>query len=100
MNIEEIIQKYPKLSFLKSPRFQSLSPEKQEFILGCVEDALFWVDHEKREDAMDGFKFLAITYGLQRAENDAAAKGLKGEEREKFLQPVKELYTRFNPHSC
>jgi hypothetical protein len=100
MDIETIIAKYPKLNWLKSPAFQSLNREKQEFLLGCVEDALFWVEQEKKPEADDGFKFLAITYGLQKAETEANTKGLEGKEREKFLEPLKKLYTQFNPHSC
>lgn len=99
MDIDAIIQKYPKLNFIKSPAFESLPTEKKEFLLGCVEDALFWIEHEKKPDADDGFKFLGITYGLDKAEAEANAKGLQGKDREEFLKPFKQLMNKYNPHS-
>ncbi len=97
MNIEEIVKKFPRLAFLKSPAFQVLTKEKQDYILGCVEDALFWVEHEKKPNSLEGFKFLAATYGLVKAQKEAKAKGLEGKEREKFLKSHQELFTIFNP---
>ncbi len=99
MTIDEIIQKYPKLNFLKSPLFQSLSKEKFDFLLECVEDARFWVEMEKNPSSTDGFKFLAASFGMQQAEAQANAKGLQGEARSKFLRSAQELLTQFNPHA-
>ena len=97
MDIEAIVEKYPKLSFLKSSAFRALPKEKQDFLLGCVEDALFWIDLEEKPDSSDGFKFLAATYGLQNAHSEADAKGLTGEARQQFLRSSQDLYTKFNP---
>lgn len=98
MNIDAIIEKHPKLSFLKSPAFAALPKEKREFLLGCVEDAIFWVDLEQRPcHSDDGFKFLAATYGLQKAHVEADAKSLTGDAREEFLRSPQDLYTKFNP---
>ena len=97
--IEKLIKKNAKLDFLKSARFRALSPEKQEYFLGCVEDALFWAEHEKKPNSSDGFKFLAATYGLENAQVEAQSKGLEGKDREKFLRPHQDLYTMFNPYS-
>ena len=100
MDVEGLVQKYPKLSFLKSTSFLSLSQEDQDFLLGCVEDALFWIELEKKPDNSDGFKFLAATFGLHKAEEEAKSKGLEGEAREEFLAPIKEVYSKFNPYAC
>ena len=97
MNINEIVKKYPKLAFLKSQSFKRLSKARQEFILSCVEDAEFWIDMEKKPNSADGFKFLAAAYGLQKAQDEAAKKGLEGKDREKFLRAHQDLYTMFNP---
>lgn len=98
MNLDDIIAKNKKLNFLKSPAFMSLPAEKQNFLLGCLEDALFWKNLEKNPDAANGFKFLAAAFGLHRAEVEANAKGLQGAEREKMIQPHLELHSMFNPH--
>lgn len=97
MDIDLIIEKYPTLTWLKSADFRSLPKEKQAFLLGCVEDALFWVDLEEKPHSSDGFKFLAATYGLQQAQAQADTQGLTGEAREKFLRSSQDLYTKFNP---
>ena len=97
--IEMYVQKSPKLAFLKSPQFKMLSREKQEFFLGCVEDAIFWVDLEKQPNPNDGFKFLAAAYGLDHAQHEAKAKGLEGKEKEKFIRPHQDLFTVYNPYS-
>ncbi len=97
-NIADVVQKYPKLDFLLSPQFQSLPPEKQKFLLDCVEDATFWIDLEGERHVTDGFKFLAAAYGLSQAEQQANEQGLQGKERSEFLRPIEELYTQFNPH--
>lgn len=97
--IDELIRKNPKFSFLRSSKFRSLTPEKQEFFLECCDDAQFWVELEKKEHASDGFKFLAAAYGLQNAEEEAGTKGLEGKDREKFLRPHQDLFTMFNPYS-
>lgn len=98
MTIDEIVSKYPKLNFLKSPAFQTLTAEKQRFLLGCVEDALFWVELEKRPHVTDGFKFLTAAYGLMQAKARAEADKLSGKEKEKFLKPHEDLYTQYCPH--
>ncbi len=97
MDLDLIIEKYPDLGWLKSAAFRTLPREKQEFLLGCVEDALFWIDLEKKPHSSDGFKFLAATYGLQQAHTQADAKGLTGDVREQFLRSSQDLYTKFNP---
>jgi hypothetical protein len=99
MDIETLVRKNPKLNFLKSPQFKALSKEKQDYILGLVEDATFWIELEKKPDNNDGFKFIAAAYGLQNAEEEAKTKGLEGKEREKFLRPHQDLFTMFNPYS-
>ncbi len=99
MTTEEIIKKFPRFAFLKSPRFQALPREKQEFYLECVEDALFWVDLDKADHPDDGFKFLAATIGMERAQQEAKDRELTGKEREEFLQPHQDLFTQFNPYS-
>lgn len=100
MTLNELILKYPKLRCLKSsPAYNALSPEKQEYVVGLVEDALFWVELEDKPNALDGFKFLAATFGLHRAEEDAKSGGLQGKDREKFLRPHQDLYTMYNPYS-
>ncbi len=99
MTPDQLIKQFPKLAFLKSAEFQSLSQEKQEFLLTVIEDATFWVDLEKQPNASDGFKFLAATYGLSNAQVEANTQGLNGKEREKFLRPHQDLYTMFNPYS-
>lgn len=85
--------------FLNSPEFQALPKEKQDFILGLVEDAMFWIDLEKKPNSSDGFKFLAASYGLEQAQQEANVKGLTGKDREKFLRPHQDLYTMYNPYS-
>ena len=99
MDIEAIVKKYPRLNFLKSPEFRSLSKEKQDYIFGLIEDNEFWIDLEKKPNSNDGFKFIAAAYGLQNAEKDADEKGLEGKEREKILRPHQDLFTVFNPYS-
>ncbi len=100
MTLNEIILKYPKLKFLKhSKKIAALSAEKQQFLADLIEDAIFWIELEQKPNSGDGFKFLAATYGLQNAEEDAKTKGLEGKEREKFLRPHQDLYTMFNPYS-
>lgn len=99
MDIEAIIKKYPRLSFLKSSEFRALSKEKQDYIFGLIEDNEFWIDLEKNPNSGDGFKFIAAAYGLQNAENEAKEKGLEGKDREKFLRPHQDLFTMFNPYS-
>jgi hypothetical protein len=64
-----------------------------------IEDAMFWVDLEKQPNSGDGFKFLAASYGLENAQEEATTKGLEGKEREKFLRPHQDLFTMFNPYS-
>lgn len=103
MTIETIVQKYPKLGFLQSPKFAALPEEKKKFLLGCVEDALFWIDLEEKPESgkpqvTDGFKFLTAAVGLLRAQHEADDKRLQGPEREKFLTPHEDLYTQFCPH--
>lgn len=99
MNLENLIHENEKLNFLRSPEFLALPKEKQEFVIGLVEDALFWIDLEKKPNSNDGFKFLAATYGLHNAQEEASGKGLGGKDREKFLRPHQDLYTMFNPYS-
>jgi hypothetical protein len=99
MTREEIVKKYPRLSFIKSSRFLALPREKQEFYLECIEDASFWVELDKKASPDDGFKFLASSFGLERAQQEAKDRGLTGKEREEFLQPHQELYTTYNPYS-
>lgn len=98
-HIEQLIQKNSKLSFLKSVQFEQLPQEKQDFILGLIEDVYFWVEIESQPEGSNGFKFLAAAYGLSKAEQDASGKGLNGKDREKFLRPHQELYTMYNPYS-
>lgn len=98
MDIETIVKKYPKLNFLQSSAFDSLPEEKKRFLLGCVEDALFWVDLDLKRDRLDqSFRFLAAHYGLEKAKGEADTRGLKGAEREKFLKPIHDLYLMYNP---
>lgn len=100
LDVNGIVSKYPRLSFLKSAAFESLPAEKKEFLLGCVEDALFWVETEaKGEKADQSFRFLAAHYGLEKAKEEAVAKGLKGKAREDFLKPIHDLYLMYNPQS-
>src|ERR1700752_4898318 len=99
MEIEFMIQKNPKLKFLRSAEFRTLSQETQSYILGLIEDVFFWQDLEKKPNANDGFKFLAASYGLQNAQEKAEQEGLQGKEREKFIRPHQDLYTMFNPYS-
>ncbi|MBI4374162.1 MAG: hypothetical protein HY542_04720, partial [Deltaproteobacteria bacterium] len=80
-------------------KFQALPRERQDYMLELIEDALFWVELEERPQSSDGFKFLAATYGLQKAQNEAKEKELSGGEREKFIRPHQDLYTMFNPYS-
>ena len=98
MDIETAIKKYPRLNFLRSPAFTALPEEKREFLLGCVEDALFWVEREGQPEETDlGFRFLAAHYGLEKAKEEADAKGLRGREREMFLKPIHDLYLMYSP---
>ena len=61
-DIPTTVAKHPRLNFLQSPEFRALPREKQEFLLQCVEDALFWVELEKTPTADEGFKDLGIAY--------------------------------------
>ena len=99
MTIDQLIEKYPKLAFIKSPAFKALPQEKQDFYLEVINDAIFWADLDKSAQPEDGFKFLASTFGLSKAQRDAEEKGLTGKARENFLQPHQELYTQYNPYS-
>ncbi len=99
MTPEELINKYPKLAFIKSPRFQALPREKQEFYLEVLEDADFWACLAQSENPDDGFKFLASTFGLERAQQQADEKGMTGKERDEHLRPHQDLFTQFNPYS-
>ncbi len=99
IDIEVLIAKNPKLTFLRSSEFKSLSQEKQEYVLGLIEDAEFWANLEKGKNPNDGFKFIAAAYGLQNAEEEAKTQGLEGKDREKFLRPHQDLFTMFNPYS-
>lgn len=98
MTLDQIITKYPKLQFMKSSAFLALPLEKQQYLAGCVEDALFWIEWERGPHVTDGFKFLASAYGLMKAEKSAQEKGLTGKEKATFLKPHEELYTEFCPH--
>jgi hypothetical protein len=84
-------------SLLQSPAFNSLNSEKQGFLRGCVEGAAFWEELESRPNSGDGFKFLAASYGLTQAQEQAEAKGLVGDARQKFLRSSQDLYTKFSP---
>ncbi len=99
MTIDEIVEKFPKLSFLKSPWFEGLPQWKQEFVLELIEDAKFWLDLEGKGAPDDGFKFLASAFGLERAQQEAEDRELAGKEREEFLKPHQDLFTQFNPYS-
>lgn len=99
MRVEEIVKKYPKLAFIKSPEFLALPKEAQEFYFEVIEDAAFWVELDKKENPDDGFKFLASTFGLERAQQEAQDRGLSGKEREEFIKPHQDLYTMYNPYS-
>ncbi len=95
----DLIHKYPKLSFLARPEFQALPEENKKYLKELIEDALFWIELDSKPNSSDGFKFLAATYGLEKAREDAESKGLTGKEREKHLRPHQDLYTMFNPYS-
>ena len=100
MTLNELILKHPEFKFLKNaPGFHTLPTEKQEFVVGLIEDALFWIELEEKPNANDGFKFLAATYGLQNAHSSADKKNLQGKDRENFIRPHQDLYTMFNPYS-
>lgn len=100
MTLTELILKYPKFKFLKaSPKINALSADEQDFVAELIEDALFWVDLEKKPNSGDGFKFLAAAYGLDQADTEAKSKGLAGKDREKFIKPHQDLYTMYNPYS-
>lgn len=100
MSINELVLKYPQFRFLRqSVKICALSPEEQEYISGLLEDAMFWIELEEKPNSTDGFKFLAATFGLHRAEEDAKTTGLTGKERTKFIRPHQDLYTMFNPYS-
>jgi hypothetical protein len=96
---DELIKKYPQLSFLNERQFQELPQENLLYLKELIEDALFWADLEKKPQGANGFKFLAATYGLKKAEGDANDENLSGKEREKFIRPHQDLYTMFNPYS-
>lgn len=96
---KDIAKKYPQLSFLESAEFATFPEENRLYLKDLIEDALFWIELEGKPNASDGFKFLAATYGLNKAQEDASAKGLDGKERERFLRPHQDLYTMFNPYS-
>ena len=96
---EKIIKKHPRLSFLADREFQNLPEENKVYLKELIEDVVFWIEHEKKPNSGDGFKFLAATYGLENAQVEAKSKGLEGKEREKFLRPHQDLYTMFNPYS-
>lgn len=78
---------------------RKLTKEEIVELKELVQDAMFWIDLEKKPNSGDGFKFLAATYGLENAQAEANAKGLEGKDREKFLRPHQDLYTMFNPYS-
>ena len=100
MTLNELILKYPQLKFLKSaPHFLALPKDRQDFVIGLLEDAMFWIELDKNPDSSHGFKFLAASYGLTNAEMEASSKGLAGKDREKFIRPHQDLYTMFNPYS-
>jgi len=98
--IEQLITEHPNLVYiLKNPRFLAMSEEKKANVLEVIEDAIFWFDLEGQGSDDGGFKFLASTFGLNKAQKDVAEKGLIGKEREQYLQPHQELYTQYNPYS-
>ena len=99
MAFEEVLKKYPVLSFLKSPEIQFMEPEKLAYIEGLVEDALFWIEQEKEEGESRHFFFLGSALGLLGAEEKAAEKGLSGKAKEDHLEPHKQFYAQFNPYS-
>lgn len=100
MTFNELILKYPKLKTLRdSPKFQALPKERQDYMVELIEDALFWIELEDKPHSSDGFKFLAATYGLQKAQSEAREKELEGRELEEFVRPHQDLYTMFNPYS-
>lgn len=100
MTLKELILKYPKLRFIQnSARFQTLSPRMKEYVIGLIEDAMFWLDLEEKPGTDDGFKFLAASYGLTSAQEEAKTKNLTGKEKEKHVRPHQDLYTMFNPYS-
>jgi hypothetical protein len=98
--IEIWIKDHPALKALFGERFKALPTEKQEFIIELVEDAKFWLELEKgQEHPDDGFKFLAASFGLMKAQTDADEDGLKGRERDEYLRPHQDLFTQYNPYS-
>ncbi|MBI2082386.1 MAG: hypothetical protein HYT76_02340 [Deltaproteobacteria bacterium] len=100
MTAKELILKQPKLKALfDSPKFLSLPKDRQDYMVDLIEDALFWIDLDDKPHSSDGFKFLAATYGLQKAQSEAHEKDLQGRELEKFIRPHQDLYTMFNPYS-
>lgn len=76
-----------------------LTKEELVELKELVQDAVFWIDLDKKPNSGDGFKFLAATYGLENATAEADSKALDGKDREKFLRPHQDLYTMFNPYS-
>lgn len=78
---------------------RKLTIEEMKELKELVQDAMFWIDLEEKPNSSDGFKFLAASYGLDQAQQEASAKGLTGKEREKFLRPHQDLYTMYNPYS-
>lgn len=100
MTLNELILKYPQLKFLKqSGQFLSLSKERQDFVIGLLEDAMFWIELDSKPNGNDGFKFLAASYGLTNAETSANEMKLEGKDRETFIRPHQDLFTMFNPYS-
>ena len=78
---------------------RKLTREEIAELKELVQDAMFWIDLDKKPTSNDGFKFLAAAYGLQNATEDADSRGLEGKTRDKFLRPHQDLYTMFNPYS-
>ncbi len=100
MTLNELVLKYPRLKFLKrSAGFHALAREKQEFVLKLFEDAMFWIELEDKPNSGDGFKFLAASYGLNNAQQEAKEKGLQGKQLEEHIRPHQDLFTMFNPYS-
>ena len=78
---------------------RKLTREEILELKGLVQDAMFWIELDAKPDSNEGFKFLAATYGLTNAQQEASQKGLQGKEKEKFIRPHQDLYTIFNPYS-
>ena len=99
MAFEQYIEKYPSLSFLADPDFQYADPERQEYLAGLIEDALFWIEQEAERENAKHFFFLGSALGLLNAEEKAKEEGLEGKKLEEHLKPHKQFYTQFNPYS-